>query len=647
MTMNKIFQTRKGRLVPSATVKNRAGGPAYQLPDEQALIQMAVTCTFNGTFYATAQDHLDDVMKLCANLSPDFVAKVAVYSRKFGYMKDMPAYLVADLAAKVKSASLEASDAWELHRKARLVGNPEKMVQTRQFAEIKQDIVNETVRLFRSAFWATMNNGVMVKKFAHIVRSGVTGRKSFGSTIKRTIQDWLNWRSPDRLFRDSVGGDVTLADLIKLARPKAVDVERNALYRYLIGKNVDNFDFLPIIIQHYELFKDGALDEVPDVEFRQLDGLKRMKDRKESRRIWTEIARNAPWHRTRMNLNTFVRHGVFEDPKMVDLVARRLSSPELVRKSNVMPYQLLAAYLATQENGRLPRKIQRALHDALEVACENVPTFEGKVYVCVDISGSMSWTPVTGQRDGRSSKVMCVHAAALIASAILRKNPEAQLIPYDDRIHKNRLDPKDTVMTNVKTLASYGGGGTDCSLPLRELNRRKARGNLVIYVSDYESWVDWRHSASGTAMAQEWSAFEGRNPGAKLVCIDLSPRTNCQVPDEMLGVLNVGGFSDKVFDVVRAHVENQLSAGHVVDLVKDLKLLDAVFRPWTVSGDYGKWFADSEGEEARAYARKEGVMLHEVWASDVWRAFYAGSKLPNDTQQKVDSGDIKAKLVEV
>lgn len=680
MTMSRVFQTRRGRLVPPATVKNRAGGPAYQFSDEQALIQKAVTCTFNGTFYATAQEHLDEVMELCSKLDPKFVAQVAVYSRKFGYMKDMPAYLVADLAAKVKQLSGEVQDAWDLHRKAKLDGNPGEINRTRSAACTKQDRLDEAVRLFRAAFRATMSNGIMIKKFAHVVRSGVTGRKSFGSTVKRTIQDWLNWRSPDRLFRDSVGGDVTLADLIKLARPKATDAERNALYRYLIGKEVKEFEDLPALIRQYEWFKVGKTDEVPDVEFRHLDGLSRMKDRADARRIWTEIARNAPWHRTRMNLNTFVRHGVFDDQEMVNLVAKRLADPDEVRRANVMPYQLLAAYLATRQNSKLPRKIQGALHDALEVACENVPTFEGQVYVCVDISGSMTWTPVTGQRDGRkgggrvsygygwgtewytsSSKIMCVQAAALVASAILRKNPDAKVIPYDDRTYKSTLDPRDTIMTSADKLVAYDGGGTNCSLPLRELNYAKARGDLVIYISDYESWVDWRSGSRGTAMAEQWAAFKGRNPQAKLVCIDLSPRKNCQVPDDSFGVLNVGGFSDKVFDVVQAHVDDRLSAGHVVDIVKGLDLPDPVFRPWTQGGPgkggngkpsggngvtRGKWFESGDGRRARAYAREKGVRLHRLW-TDAWCALYAGPKLPKDIQRRVDTGSMKLKLIEV
>ena len=35
---------------------------------------------------------------------------------------------------------------------------------------------------------------------------------------------------------------------------------------------------------------------------------------------------------TRMNLNTFARHGVFESPEMVGMIAERLRNPELVAR---------------------------------------------------------------------------------------------------------------------------------------------------------------------------------------------------------------------------------------------------------------------------------------------------------------------------
>jgi 60 kDa SS-A/Ro ribonucleoprotein len=69
-------------------------------------------------------------------------------------------------------------------------------------------------------------------------------------------------------------------------------------------------------------------------------------------------------------------------------------------------------------------------------------------------------------------------------------------------------------------------------------------------VSDNESWIDVR-AGRGTATMEEWSRFKARNPQARLVCIDLQPYGTTQAPDRE-DVLNVGGFSDQVFDVIAA-----------------------------------------------------------------------------------------------
>jgi len=575
---SKVFQTSRGRMVPPATTKNRAGGPAYQYTDEHALIQHASTGTFNGTFYATAEQQFGEVFDLCAKLDPRFIAQVAIFSRNQGFMKDMPAYLVSDLAVKTKVAEEAAQSAWKAY-KTNSNGNAEKLHQA---AVEAQKQAEECARLFKSAFAKVIGNGRMAKGFAQILRSGAAGRKSFGTMVKSAFREWFDRRTDKHLFEDSVGGDVSLADLIKLVRPKPKTDARNVLYRYLIGKSVVT-DELPEPVRQYEQFKSGSTDVVPDIEFRFLTGLERLKDKKESKRVWTEVARNAPWHRTRMNLNSFARHDVFGDPEMVKLVADRLRDPNQVQRARVFPYQLLAAYRATKANGDMPIQITNALQDALEVAVENVPKFEGQLYICVDISGSMTFTPVTGRRDGRKaqdgrgyshgndSTIMCNHAAALIACTLMRKNDNSWLLPYDDRLYKHNLNPRDSIMTNAQVLGNFGGGGTACSVPLSYLNSRKKEGDLVIYISDNESWVDWNQGGRGTAMAVEWEAFRVRNKNAKLVCIDLNPRSTCQVPMRP-DVLSIGGFSDACFKIISAFVRDELHGDQVVGIVKDIEV---------------------------------------------------------------------------
>ncbi len=285
---------------------------------------------------------------------------------------------------------------------------------------------------------------------------------------------------------------------------------------------------------------------------------------------WKQIAHNAPWQMTRMNLNTFQRHGVFADEEMVEMIAARLRDADAVRKSRVFPYQLLTAYSAAESNGNIPRAITEALQDAMEIATENVPAIDGKVWIFPDISGSMH-SAVTGYRKGATSVVRCIDVAALFAAAVLRKNPNAEVIPFESDIVDVKINPRDSIMTNAKKFADLPCGGTNCSAPLRELNRRKAKGDVVIYVSDNESWIDTpyhgRFGGSGTETMKQWNEFKSRNGDAKLVCIDIQPYAHTQAK-ERADILNIGGFSDQVFTLVSKFADGTLDAAHWVGVIE-------------------------------------------------------------------------------
>ena len=45
-----------------------------------------------------------------------------------------------------------------------------------------------------------------------------------------------------------------------------------------------------------------------------------------------------------MNLNTFARHGVFEEAGMAEHIAARLRDAGEIARARVFPYQLLLAY---------------------------------------------------------------------------------------------------------------------------------------------------------------------------------------------------------------------------------------------------------------------------------------------------------------
>ena len=251
-----------------------------------------------------------------------------------------------------------------------------------------------------------------------------------------------------------------------------------------------------------------------------------------------------------------MRHEVIgpeRDREMVDYVAGRLADADEIRRSRQFPYQFLAAYMNVGDE--VPQKIKAALHKAAEIACGNVPELPGPVVIGLDVSGSMA-SPVTGNRGrGATSKMRCVDVAALFAAAILRRNPESVVIPFDTAAYEAKVDPSDTVLSLAERLAKYGGGGTNCSLPLAAANTRYANRQFAgcVLVSDKESWVGGGRHGS-TAVMTEWQQFVAEPgpaarqgfAGPKLVCIDLQPYATTQAPDRS-DILNVGGFSDAVF----------------------------------------------------------------------------------------------------
>lgn len=518
MANKTLFKSLVGKLIPATNARNEERAPAYALTPKATLAQYAATGCLGATFYANAEEQFAKVLELCEKVEPVFIAKTAVYARERGLMKDMPALLLAALASK-------------------------------------------DVQLLAAVFPRVVDNGKMLRNFVQIVRSGTTGRKSFGSAPKRLVREWLEARDEAAVFRASVGQTPSLADIIKMVHPKPRGRERAALYGYLVGRDVD-FESLPEVVRRFEAFKAGDRAVVPDVPFQMLTALEL------GTAEWTAIARRAPWQMTRMNLSTFARHGVFEQPGMAELVARRLADPEQVKKARVFPYQLMVAY--ANADARVPVEVRDALQDAMEVAISNVPRVEGKVYVCPDVSGSMQ-SPVTGFRKGATTDVRCVDVAALVAAAVLRRNSRAEVLPFEHEVvTKLSLNPRDSVMTNAQKLAAVGGGGTNCSAPLRLLNLRKAEGDLVVYVSDNESWVD-AGGGRGTAMMREWAVFKRRNPRARLVCIDVQAYGTVQAA-EREDILNVGGFSDHVFDIVADFAAGRLNPDHWVGVIEQVAL---------------------------------------------------------------------------
>jgi len=553
MANKRLFQSAlPGRTLPNTDTVNEAGGRAYTRSDKATLAQFAVTGCLNSTFYTKDEDQLKITLELAGKVDSEFLAQLAIYAREQGYLKDMPALLCAILFGRTKA--------------------------------------DPAVKpFFVAAFGRCIDNGKMLKNFVQIVRSGVVGRKSFASMLKGLIQKWFDGHTDEQLIYQSIGGEYSLADIIRMSRVNPRTPSRRALFKYLTGCEVGEQDAgygydaeaLPQLLKDYNAWKastKGARPGAPPkVPFQMLTSLEL------SQADWEKIALDATWNQTRMNLNSFLKHGVFNNKTVLKTISDRLKDQKAVEKTKVFPYQLMTSYNYTSRQAGMPQSITLGLQQALDHALRNIPEINGKIVLAPDMSGSMN-SPVTGNRNnsatgtvarrgrvyGATTVVQCREVAALVTAAYLRKNPDTLILPFSDHIDLVRLNPLDSVATNAQILSRLPSGGTDCSLPLRFLNEKRVAADLVIYVSDYESWMDangnTKHAYAynrfggvdtnpSTGMMVEWRLFKSRNPKARLVCVDLQPAPSAQVIVED-DILSIGGWSDTCFSLIADFAAN-------------------------------------------------------------------------------------------
>jgi 60 kDa SS-A/Ro ribonucleoprotein len=517
MVNTQLFKTTPGTLPAAADTVNESGARAYGYKTRHRLAQLATTGCMTSTFHANAESQLADALTLAQDVDTAFLAKTAVYARQSGHMKDMPALLAAVLAQR-------------------------------------------EIALLQPVFGRVIDNGKMLRNFVQILRSGQTGRKSLGSRPKKLVQQWLLTATEQRLLQASIGSEPTLADVVRMVHPKPTEAWRAAWFAWLIGRPYDEAALPPVTLA-YERFKRALLsgktegataEDLPNVPFQMLTALPLNESH------WARIAAQGSWQMVRQNLNAFARHGVFERPGMTATLAALLRDPKAVASARVWPYQLMTAFNAASD---VPAEIRDALQDAMEASLVNVPEIKGRIVVCPDVSGSMS-SPVTGGRGSATSVVRCIDVAALVAAALVRKNPHCRVLPFEREVVKVKLNPRDSVMTNAAKLAAIGGGGTSISAPLRQLNEERAKVDLVVIVSDNESWIDARRQGATETMTQ-WEAIKARCPTARLVCIDIQPGATTQAV-ERKDVMNVGGFSDAVFRMVGDFAAGATEVGHWV-----------------------------------------------------------------------------------
>ena len=411
--------------------------------DARTLATYAMTGVLRGTFTPSSEVAHEDVAQLAEladAASPELVAKTALLARTHGPKRELPAVLVAWLATR-------------------------------------------DVPRMEHVFARIVDDGPSLRTFCRVIRSGVLGRKSFGSAPKRAVRRWFASRSPEAIFRQSFGRSPSMSDVIKMVRPPPwndqgeADAVREALYGYLVGKSVDP-RLLPPLARAFDAFANER-GPVPDLPLEMLASVPLRTAH------WTELAPKMTFSQLRAHLGTLLRHGVLADALMAERVASALSDPLAIARAKVLPFALVSTLRSVAAYA--PTVITAALAKAVELSYANVPAVAGGVTVRVDGSGSMLG-PLAGARRAPADALRCIDVAGLVTRAygstpgnavrIAVSDCEARTMEGDVLVD---LQPRPGPASEVPGVLYVAGFSDD----VFEVIARFARGEL-----DGDRWLD-------------------------------------------------------------------------------------------------------------------------------------------------------------
>lgn len=473
---------------------NLAGGAAYVQTPEMALASLLLTSFVKDQFYRDTNQATADLAALMAKVDPLFAAKAGIYARNVYGMRSITHILAVEMAAAASGKT------WAKAFYESIIRRPDDML--------------EIAALYRSLGGKNLPNAM---------------KKGFAAAFDRFDGYQLaKYRGEDKAFK--------LVDLVNLVHPTASDKNAEAL-RLLVAGNLKNKD-----TWESKLSEAGQV-ATSDAEKSELKAA-----------AWGELISSGKLGYLALLRN--IRNIAEQAPELEADVAKALTNRERIKKSLVMPFQIMVAMEALEASSVVEkRRLLNALTDALDISLDNVPRFEGKTLVVLDDSGSMT---ARAKGNGFGSR-SCLELGAMFAAALFKSN-HADLMRFSDDASYVRANARDSVMTIAGNLIRNArASGTDFHQIF--LVAAKAYDRIVI-LSDMQGWMSVGTPNGAFVQYQKRS---GANPF--VYSFDLAGYGSLQLPESKIFCL--AGFSDKVFDTMKMLETDRhalVNTIHAVDL---------------------------------------------------------------------------------
>ena len=491
MNYNSMLKDKKSEL-------NYEGAKAYAMAPELELYSAVVTASLSDSFYEKQDERVDRIAKLIGKVSPEFVARLAVYTRTEMHLRSIPLLLLVELA--------------KIHNGDDLVARAvEKTV-------LRADEIMELLMCYQ---WRNPSNDER-KKLAKLSRQLQNG-------LQRAFNRFDEYQFA-KYDRDNL--EVKLRDALFLVHPKAKDEQQQALFDKIVNRQL----------------------EIPYTWETELSALGQQKfESNEARAMafamkWQELIESGKlgYMALMRNLRNILQSDV--PVNAVQRVCNRLSDAGQVAKSKQLPFRYLSAYREIEKvNSANTAMMMNALEAAVKCSASNIEGFDDntRVLLASDVSGSM-WSPISQRSTVRNFDI------GLLLSMLLRNRCKRVVSGIFGDDWKVVNMPTDNILMATRQLEKLGntvGFSTNGYKVIDWLIEQKMVMDKVMMFTDMQMWDSrGRHKH----IENSWKEYKQMAPEAKLYLFDLAGYGQLPMRIAEPDIYLIAGWSDRVFDVLSA-----------------------------------------------------------------------------------------------
>lgn len=383
----------------------------------------------------------------------------------------------------------------------------------------------------------------------------VEAQRGWGRGLRRAVARWYERDDLDGLAYQAVKyrqrDGWTHRDLLRLAHPKPPTEGHDALYAFICGQ--DKGEVPPVVEGYRKMVEASDPDEAAALIGEYNLPWETVPSELMGPKVWGALldGTSLPLGALVRNLGVMTHHGVLTAGTASKVVDRL--TEDAIRKARLHPIAVLNA-LVTYQNGRGIKgnltwtpvaKVVDALDAAFYSAFGAVEPAGKRTLLAIDISGSMTWSPVTGAAfDARTG----AGAMAMVTAAT---EPETTVTAFATTLTPVDVSPRRRLDDNLRAINSLRMGGTDCSLPMLWALENGAQVDTFVVYTDNETWAGRMHPHEALARYREKTGIP-----ARLIVVGMTATEFTIADPTDPGMLDVVGF-----DTAAPGVMSAFSAG--------------------------------------------------------------------------------------